>query len=690
MKNKITKLFLALLTLSFGYNANAQVEDQPMPDYVRKATNIEFLNNFAKDKEVEFEANYKKAVEIARSQGKSLGGVNEEDGSVSVLKGYDEETGSLIYVKTFGSVKADANMFFNNVAVGSSLQTANAKPLHADNIIGAGMIVGVWDGGAGLTAHQGFAGNRYQPKNNPNNNSYLNKDHAAHVAGTVAANTFGNGDAMGFAYGATVHAYYGLLNDLTSMTAAATSATNPLYVSNHSYGLDFSGGSVSIFGLYDSRARDYDLLMNNAPYYTIVFAAGNDREEGFNPSRGVKDLLSQGGVSKNTVVVAATKGTENFSGITGAASVTSIGGAQPFMAPYSNYGPTDDFRIKPDIAAKGGVMTNNAATTDPVTSVGIKNISDTEVMQGTSMAAPAVTGVFTLWQGYYKTVFNKYMRSASVRALMAHTAREAGPAAGPDFMFGWGLIDADKGRQIIDQSEANTAIFEEIDLPQGSHFDYEFTYDGVGPLVVTVAWNDPAGTVTPSSQVNQNLKKLVNDLDVRLINLDNNTIYYPWSLVHNPGLTHTSTGIAVNNVDNARDNIEKIEPNNNAVAGNYKVEITYKGTLSGGNQNFSIIISGAGGQMPSTEGSVSVASVALETLSVYPNPVNDVLIIQGDLNNLNNGTVDVFDVTGKNVLKSKIVDSQSMSINVSNLKQGMYILTITKDGAKQNYKFLKN
>ncbi|WLD23477.1 S8/S53 family peptidase [Flavobacterium dauae] len=682
-------MFLALLTLSFGYNANAQVEDQPMPDYVRKATNIEFLNNFAKEKEAEFEANYKKAVEIARSQGKPLGGVNEKDGSVSVLKGYDEETGGLIYIKTFGSVKADANMFFNNVAVGSSLQTANAKPLHADNIIGAGMTVGVWDGGAGLTNHQGFAGNRYQPKNNPNGNTNLNKDHAAHVAGTVAANTFGNGDAMGFAYGATVHAYYGLLNDLTSMTVAATSTTNPLYVSNHSYGLNFSGSGapVSIFGQYNSDARDYDLLMNNAPYYTIVFAAGNDREDNFNPGKGGKDLLSQGGVSKNTVVVAATHGTEDFSGITGATSVIPVGNVWAFMAPYSNYGPTDDYRIKPDIAAKGGVMTNNAATTDPVTSVGIASVVATQVMQGTSMAAPAVTGVFTLWQGYYKTVFNKYMRSASVRALMAHTAREAGPANGPDFMFGWGLIDADKGRQIIDQAEENTAIFEEIDLPQGSHFDYEFTYDGVAPLVATVAWNDPAGTIT--SQTDLNLKKLVNDLDVRLINLDNNTIYYPWSLVHNPGLTHTSTAIAVRNVDNARDNIEKIEPQN-AVAGNYKVEITYKGTLSGGNQNFSIIISGAGGQMPSTEGSVSVASVALESLSVYPNPVNDVLTIQGDLNNLNNGTIDIFDVTGKNVLKSKIVDSQSMNINVSNLKQGMYILTITKDGAKQNYKFIKN
>ena len=683
MKNKITKLFLAVLVLSCGANVNAQVEDQTMPDYVLKATDIEFLNNFAKEKASEFQVNYEKAVEIAKEKGMPLGKDNE-DGGVSVLNGYNEETGDLIYVKTFGVVKEDANMFYNNVTVGSSLQTANAKPLHADNIIGAGLIVGVWDGGAGLTNHLGFATGRYVPKNNPNsnNNTPSGIAHAAHVAGTVAANGFGNGNAKGFAYGATVHAYYGLWNALPSITAAATSTTTPMFVSNHSYGLDFrSGMSTSIFGQYNSNAREYDQLANSAPYHTIVFAAGNDRTYGFNPSKGGKDLLSQGGVSKNTVVVAATRGTEDFSEITGLTSVQKIGNVGPFITTYSNYGPTDDFRIKPDIAAKGGEY-----NIDSVISVGSSSLSAMATMQGTSMAAPAVTGVFALWQGYHKTVFDTYMRSASVRALMTHTAREAGPAAGPDFMFGWGLIDADKGRQIIDQAEANTAIFEEIDLPQGSTFDYDFTYDGIGPLVVTIAWNDPAGTVT--SQADLNLKKLVNDLDLRLIDTDNNTVYYPWSLAQNWNLSQTSTNIAVRNVDNARDNIEKIEPLN-AVAGNYKVQVTHKGNLSGGAQNFSIIISGAGGQMPSTDGSVSTEDVYFDSLKVYPNPVEDLITIDGNLVELSNATIDVFDMSGKKVLQSKVSGNSIMSVNVTQLKTGNYIMIIAKDGKRQEFKFVK-
>lgn len=681
MKNKITKLFLAVFALFFG-KMNAQEGGQPMPDYVRKATNVEFLNNFAKEKSAEYEKNYAKAVEIARKQGKPISGDNEK-GSFALF-GVDEETGELIYQTTYG---VSNTTYFNNSATKSSLRTANAKPLHANGIKGAGMIVGVWDGGAGLSNHLAFTGGRYILKNSPNTNANAGgKAHAAHVAGTVAGGNFGSGVAMGFAHEAVVHAYNGInAYDITAMTAATTATVDPVYVSNHSYGLDYlgSGASSSIFGQYNSRAKDYDVLANNAPYYTIVFAAGNDRNDAAIPKKsGGKDLLSQAGVSKNLVVVAATRGTEDFSGITGLTSVSAVGGAAPFIASYSNYGPTDDFRIKPDIAAKGG----EGIAGEQVISVGNANPTAEAAMQGTSMAAPAVTGVFTLWQGYHKTVFsNKIMKSASVRALMAHTAREAGPALGPDFMFGWGLIDAAKGVEIMDQAVAKTALFKEFELPQNTFFEYEFTYDGVNPLVATIAWNDPAGTVT--SQADLNLKKIVNDLDLRLINVDTNKTYFPWSLNQQWSISPIANNISLRDVDNARDNIEKIEPEN-APAGNYKIIVNHKGTLQGGKQDYSLIISGAGGQMPDTDGSVSVEDIALNNLNVYPNPVEDQLNISGDLEVLSGAEAQVFDISGKKV---KVVDLNlnNAQIGVSELKAGTYILTISKNGAKKSYKFVK-
>src|SRR5690554_3255035 len=277
MKNKITKLsFVVLMITGIAYGQN-----QPMSEKIRQSTNAEFLQQFAKEKTTEFERNYNKAVEVAISQGKPISG-EYEDGSSFGLVRYDEESGSLVYYKTYNGVVSERNTFFNNVPTRSSLQTANAKPLHAAGIDGTGMIVGVWDGGA-LAAtqnHLGFSGGRFVPKSNVLTHPLASSNgraHMAHVAGTVAAGDFSSGIAMGFAYEATVHAYP-MWGDEGPMAAAAANQQEPMYVSNHSYGLDYSKwiGGPGIFGKYDASAREYDIIANNAPYYTIVFAAGND------------------------------------------------------------------------------------------------------------------------------------------------------------------------------------------------------------------------------------------------------------------------------------------------------------------------------------------------------------------------------------------------------------------------------
>src|SRR5690554_5837315 len=145
MKNKFTKLFLVMLTFSAVHSATAQ--EQPMSEKVRQATNIEFLERYAAEKTAEYEKNYNEAVHLATERGMPISG--EEEGRFFHLRGIDTETKELIYVTTH-----------NNVANGASIQTANARPLHTAGIIGAGVKVGVWDGGVGLTTHQAFAGGR--------------------------------------------------------------------------------------------------------------------------------------------------------------------------------------------------------------------------------------------------------------------------------------------------------------------------------------------------------------------------------------------------------------------------------------------------------------------------------------------------------------------------------------------------
>src|SRR5690606_18150660 len=97
----------------------------------------------------------------------------------------------------------------------------------------------------------------------------------------------------------------------------------------------------------------------------------------------------------------------------------------------SSQGPSDDGRIKPDIAGDG---TNVYSTYN-------SNNSSYATLSGTSMASPNVSGSLLLLQEYYYQLHENYMRSSTIKGLVCHTAIDPG-TPGPDAKFGWGLLDA--------------------------------------------------------------------------------------------------------------------------------------------------------------------------------------------------------------------------------------------------------
>jgi hypothetical protein len=73
-------------------------------------------------------------------------------------------------------------------------------------------------------------------------------------------------------------------------------------------------------------------------------------------------------------------------------------------------------------------------------------------------------------------------------------------------------------------------------------------------------------------------------------------------------------------------------------------------------------------------------------LSVYPNPVSDVLKI-ANADNLANASFSIVDILGKTVFQSKALNNDG--IDVSTLSSGVYVLSVSsEDGAKQ-FKFQK-
>ena len=654
MKNKITKLFLVLI-LS-GYAASAQT-DKERQQIISK-TDVSFLNNLTKELEIKNEKNIKAATEKALRLGYPLEGV-EPDGSYYQLVGFYEGTTDLKYYKTHNKTDFNSLMYFNNDGPASSLNTSKAKYLHDKNILGQGMIAGEWDGGAPMSSHFAIVG-RVTLRDNgatPVNGSV---GHATHVAGTIISSGEGSQalePTKGFLPKGKLWAA-NWTNDNTEMSAAAAEG---LLVSNHSYGPSASQGGfpISMFGQYNSEARLFDQMSNANPFYTIVVAAGNDRDSfgTLQPTKGGRDLLTTMGVSKNLVTVAAINGISNY-----------VDGSSVVIASFSNFGPTDDYRIKPDISAKGV----------NVLSLGVNGGTDVKTESGTSMAAPAVTGGIGLWQQYYNSLFSTYMLSSTVRAMLAHTAMEAGTKPGPDPEFGWGVMNVEEGAKLMDDYNVSKAWILQYELANGNFSEYTFEYDGVSDLKATLAWNDPAGSATTSND--ERFPKLVNDLDLRIINEDTQQVYFPWSLRRTDNIVQKD--YARNDVDNVVDNIEKVEVEN-APAGNYKVVVSHKGTLTGGKQMYSLLLSGTGTTLSAKEH-------YFNEVKVFPNPTQDVLNVSLPKEIASGVSYDIYDISGKKVKQfSNKVDSDSLTIDVSGLNSGVYILTVKTTEGSSNYKFVK-
>jgi hypothetical protein len=464
----------------------------------------------------------------------------EKDGSYSELVGITKDN-QPIYYQTYNE-SAGITSRANTLYTGGSLGL---------DVNGENMISGIWDAGQALPSHELFSG-RMTVMDGATSSHY----HATHVAGTViGTDQVQGGAARGMAYKANGHSY-DWFNDLSEV---ANAANNGLLLSNHSYGANPASVPLYQWGKYDTDARGFDDIMFNAPYYQFVCAAGNTRDDGINSGKNGYDLLSGHAVSKNGITVAAVEEVINYTGP-----------SDVIMSGFSSWGPTDDGRIKPDISAKG-VSTYSAFDTS--------NTSYNSI-SGTSMASPSVNGTLLLLQQYYNQLNSQYMKSASLRGLMIHTADEAGTSVGPDYRFGWGLINAEAAANVITNRET-FSIIDESTLQQNDTYSINYSVLGNEPLIVTLSWTDPAGTI-PSNTIDDATPILVNDLDIRVFK--DGTEIFPWKLdILNPYSPATMG-------DNIVDNVEKIQIDN--PSGNYQIVVSHKGNLENGLQDYSLIVSG--------------------------------------------------------------------------------------------------
>ncbi len=553
-----------------------------------------------------------------------------EDGRIVEIQGFDGD--EPIYFSSFNGGEYRVADSFKAAYASLADEIRNVSPY---NVSGKGVTVGVWDGGKAYNKHPalGTKGVVIMDKAKDFSN------HATLVTGTITAD---GTRSPGMAPSSLVRSYDWNFDISEMLLAGAGSSgeVDRISVSNHSYGQlagyeprgrgffnwygplisDFEPEAPAVtsdgkFGRYSDRTRVVDTVAYSLPYLTSFFAAANDRNQ--NPKGGemVTSVISQGSfeVGRRDYDAAGSfkydeakspkgdgkwrDGFENIRGaavaknniVVGAVAVTGdrLGAT---MSEFSSWGPTDDGRIKPDIVALGVDVNSTALTGHGYA----KN-------SGTSLASPLAAGSAALLVELYQDKFHGLMRSSMMKGLLIHTADDVG-RPGPDYTFGWGLINVKKAADIIiahkkfymTDPTAGPKMIKGSILANKEPFTFVFQSDGTKPIRATLCWTDPAGRVQEGTDSRKSA--LSHNLDL-LITGPNGELHRPFKMPYvgdwsKAKLTANATR-GKNDTDNVEQIFDKAKPTLNG-AGIYKVTVSLDGSLKRGitKQDFSLVVTG--------------------------------------------------------------------------------------------------
>ena len=413
-----------------------------------------------------------------------------------------------------------------------SLQTMKDEPLNYNdrathsisglnalggkNLNGAGVTIGVGDN-ADISTHIDFAGRLIIRI------PWYPDVHGTHVAGTAGGAGIIDIKNRGLASKATI------VNQLYSdiITNVATFITdNNLVLTNNSYYSVDAGcpgeGEYDVLSNYvDWQIKNYDQLLH-------VIAAGNDGGLTCSPYPTNYGTVKSGWQSAKNVLTVGAMETQDYS-----------------IPSFDSRGPVQDGRIKPEISAGG----YNVLSTYDYNGYGLGS--------GTSMACPVAVGSLTLMYERYRQLHGgANPKSALMKSILCNTAEDLGNA-GPDYSYGFGMINARRAVQAID---SNWYYIDSITNGANASRTFVLTKNA-RMLKVMLYWADKEAAIDAATT-------LVNDLDLT-VTTPAAVVHYP--LVLNPAPAHVND-TAVEGADHIN-NIEQVTIQN-PVAGTYNINVS--------------------------------------------------------------------------------------------------------------------
>ena len=283
-----------------------------------------------------------------------------------------------------------------------------------------------------------------------------------------------------------------------------------------------SWGAGSGGGSYSTQSEDADDRTATWDQYwsyqgmTVLFAAGNERNDGVSPPGTAKNVITIGG-HKNR-----------------------YSGAPDEMYYWSSRGPTDDGRIKPDLVAPGDYV-RSCKSQEADSAQGSWSNNWYLEYSGTSMATPAAAGAAVLVREYLMEVIGRQApQGALIKGLLILGAQDMGARDIPNDDEGWGrvnLVDS-----LIPDSDVGIFVDDRSRLSSGQTSEYTFDITRAGePMKVVLTWSDYPGSSSSSDQ-------LRNDLDLEVISPNGQVSYKGNAFVNGRSVTG-GTKDSTNNVE---------------------------------------------------------------------------------------------------------------------------------------------
>ena len=414
--------------------------------------------------------------------------------------------------------------YINTIAAPSLPEDTKGRSLHRSNTINSDFATGRHYDGTGVTvaiADDGFVGPHIDFTGRMTNFATgTAQSHGDMTSGICVGAGNLNPVIRGMATGAYLYTFN--IGAYPQVVNAVSNYTN--------YGIVIASTSYSQgCNEYTSDTQFGDNLLYNNPQLQFVFSGGNSGSTNCGYGAGTAWGNITGGYKQGKNVIACGNLDE-----------------LEVLDATSSRGPSADGRIKPDICANGR---NQLSTNENNTY---------QVGGGTSAASPGVAGVIAQLYHAYKSINSvSNPPAALIKASLLNTAEDIGNA-GPDFIYGWGRINALRALRTLEENRYLTDS-----ILQGQNKTHNIIIPaGTKQVRVMVYWSDVGGSPAAAPALVNNLNMKVTD--------PSTTQWNPWILDPTPIAANLNTP-AVRGVDSLN-NMEQVTLENPA-AGTYTVTI---------------------------------------------------------------------------------------------------------------------